>query len=191
MGWWENCKMEDSRDFINLNLPEILSYLMSETFSPAEMSREVRAYPEGSNMSTRDMARTMFGTIYEKFMQCSEKERRSIARSDIEFVFIMKHLVALKFQLINKNEEITDELEREIYQRIWISTPVSDIPKIPRGNELLWSQVGDPVVEPTEPEKEILNVLYAVWDGVRELYPHEYTKPGLYSWEILLRNRNL
>jgi hypothetical protein len=172
--------MEDSIDFKDLNLPEILFFLMSESFSPAEIRRELWAIPKGSNMSTRDLARTMLGTMCVKYMQCSEKERRSIARSDIEFIYMMKHLIIQKFQLINKNEEITDELEREIYLDIWISTPILDIPKIPRGNELLWSSVGDPIVEKTaqerERETELLNVLYAVWDSVHELYPHEYAK---------------
>jgi hypothetical protein len=146
--------MEDSMDFKDLNLPVILNFLMSESFSPAEMRREVRATPNGSNMSTRDVARMMFGTIYVKFVQCSEKERRSIARSDIEFIYMMKHLVIQKFQLINKKEEVTAEIEQEIYQNNWISTPLSDIPKITRGNELLWSPVGDPMVERTAQEKE-------------------------------------
>jgi hypothetical protein len=178
--------MEDSIDFKDLNLPDILFFLMSDSFSPAEIRRELRAIPKGSNMSTRDIARMMFRTIYEKFMQCSKKERRSIARSDIEFIYIMKHLVIRKFQLINRYEEITAELEQEIYQNNWISTPLSDIPKIPRSNELLWSSDGDPIVERTaqdkERETEILNVLYAVWDNVHELYPHEYAK----AWPIFM-----
>jgi hypothetical protein len=65
--------MEGSRDFEALNLPEILMFLMSESFSLTEIRREARAAPGGSNMLTRDLARTMLGVICVKYMQCSER----------------------------------------------------------------------------------------------------------------------
>jgi hypothetical protein len=179
------------RDYKDLSLIELLGFLMSNEFSPTKVCREVRVTPGGKDMSMRQIARSMFGVIYEKFMQCSEKERRSIARSDMEFIYIMKTLVIQKMQLVvDKNEMITEELEREIYQDIWIPTPISDIPKIPRGGELFWAPVADPIVakELTVQEKErdtkISNVLYAVWDNVHELYPNEYAK----TWPMFMRS---
>jgi hypothetical protein len=140
----------------------------------------------GKEVSTRVVAWSMFGVLYEKFMQCSEKERRSIARSDIEFIYIAKTL-AIQKVLHMSNKAITEDLEREVYQNIWISTPLSDIPKIPRGNELIWSDAGDPIKEQTPKDKKrskkIATVVYAIWDNVQELYPEEYAK----AWPVFLR----
>src|SRR5918994_1356176 len=93
---------------------------------------------------------------------------------------MMKTLVIQKMLLVDKNEKVTEELEREVYQDIWIPTPISEIPKIPQGKEPLWVPEGDPIVELTVQKKEIdtkiSNVLYAVWDNVHKLYPDEYAK---------------
>jgi hypothetical protein len=121
-------------------------------------------------------------------MQCTEKERRDIIRSDIEFIYIMKQHIILRLRLnTDKEGRIPEELERQIYGEHWIPTPLKDIPKIPRGKELIWSNVGDPIPQQTKNEKkrtEILNeVILKVWDNVEVLYPEIYAK----SWPVYVQ----
>jgi hypothetical protein len=47
-----------------------------------------------------------------------------IARSDIEFIYMLKNYIIKKMLLVGKNEKVTEELEREVYQDIWIPTQI-------------------------------------------------------------------
>jgi hypothetical protein len=158
----------------DITLMQMLNVLISEERLPL-------VYKNGAGRATippEKIAQGLFRTIYQKFMQCSESERRSIARSDVEFIHMMKQHIILKMQFVEKGEPITEQLEQEIFKEIWM--PTTDIPKIPRGNELLWSAEGDVEPELTEEQKEsnkrITEVFYLVWDSIHELYPIEHAK---------------
>jgi hypothetical protein len=77
-------------------------------------------------------AYTVVDSIREKYEACTEREKREITRSDIEFIYIIMSAVALRCGFKN----IKDCFD--------IDESTLNIPKIPRGKELFWSELGDP-----------------------------------------------
>jgi hypothetical protein len=136
---------------------------------------------KGQFKPTREqIAQGIFVSIHDTFMKCTEAERRNIARSDIEFIYLMKQHIAKRLGFGDEEGIIDHDLEQQIYKEHWIPTPHSEIPKIPRGKELFWSTAGDPIPQRTSQEKKrdeiVHEVMSEVWDNVEELYPEEYSK---------------
>jgi len=166
--------MEGKTNYKDITLMEMLRVILSEE----KISSFYKIQAGLAGVSSKKIAQGLFRTIYQKLIQCSERERRTIARSDVEFIHMMKQRIILKMQFIEKGEPITEQLEQEVFGEFWIPTP--DVPKITRGNELLWSSEGDVELELTEEQKEsnkgITEVFYLVWDNIQELYPIEHAK---------------
>lgn len=86
-----------------------------------------------------EMAKILFRKTVEKFLSCSEDERRKITRSDPEFVQIVKDVI------INRSG-FRDEIEA-----FGVEIPLS-VPRLKRGKELFWHPSGEP--EPEVPPQE-------------------------------------
>ena len=124
--------------------------------------------PEDSKLpKTQYVANAFWYTICKKFLACTEDERRTIARSDLEFVSIMR-------RTIMKRCGFKDEIEA-YGQKVDF-----DVPKIPRKNELLWSTEADPEEE-QDPEYAKINsgfskLVSEVFIAMKEFYPNDLQK---------------
>jgi hypothetical protein len=103
-----------------------------------------------------------------KFNSCTEVERRKITRSDAEFMYLMGYVIVRRCGF--KNLEEAFEIDES---RI-------NIPRIKRGNELMWSAKGDPEPEVSD-EDQIFNskineLARIIIDKLYELYPDLYAK---------------
>ena len=114
------------------------------------------------------VAKGMYLDVGTKFMACSEQERRQITRSDAEFMYLAGLTLARRCGF------------KDMYEAFDIdeTTLVKNIPKIERGNELLWHEIGDPEPEVTPEDKIMYNKMYKVVSmiltNLKNLYPDLY-----------------
>ena len=113
-------------------------------------------------------AYTVVDSKREKYEACTEREKREITRSDIEFIYIIMSAVALRCGFKN----IKDCFD--------IDESTLNIPKIPRGKELFWSELGDPDPEVSEEDKmlhsKIEELVSEIVNAFHDLYPEMYSK---------------
>ena len=113
----------------------------------------------------KEFASKLLYQTYEKFMSCTENERRQIMRSDAEFLYTIGEIIARRSGF------------RSIEEAFDVDTTRLNIPKIPRGKEMFWNDIGDP-------EHEIDKILKSKMDSLvsdiltkfYELYPDLYSK---------------
>jgi hypothetical protein len=89
----------------------------------------------------QEVASQLLYQIMTKFNSCTEVERRKITRSDAEFMYLMGYVIARRCGFKNL-EEAFDIDESRI-----------NIPRIKRGNELMWSGKGDPEPEVSDEDQ--------------------------------------
>ena len=120
------------------------------------------------------MAQGFYLLVMEKFNACSDAEKRNIVRSDAEFKVMMQAHIAKLFGFLDEQGHFSKEL-KEIYADYYVD---EEVPRIARGNEMLWSELGDPKPQRTDKQKKAARVfnevVLEVWDAVEELYPKEY-----------------
>ena len=115
---------------------------------------------------SREFASCILVNIMEKFDACTEKERRKITRSDAEFAYIVGSAIALRCGF-NNIEEAFDIVVSKL-----------NIPKMKRGKERFWNEIGDPDPEMT-PEDEVFHskmneLINEIVIKFSELYPRLY-----------------
>lgn len=120
------------------------------------------------------LAQTTYMLVMSKYDACSEKEKRDIVRSDIEFKVMMQHHIAKLHGFVGEDGHYKKDL-KDIFGEHYVNEPV---PRIPRGNEMLWSDLGDPEPPLSNKQKRANKafgeVIILVWDSVEKLYPQEF-----------------
>ena len=119
------------------------------------------------------IARLMFFAIMKKFNSFTEAERRSITRSDAEFMLIMKETIMKRCGFKNEIDAYGDEEDIKI----------PEIPIIKRRNELFWHPDADPEENPQPPDAEMDEIVEKleeinsmIYRTASEYYPTEYSK---------------
>lgn len=139
--------------FNNITLLHFLPYLLTDN---ARLSH------------SQAFARALYEKLVQLFLACTEKEKRTIARSDAEFMAIIKSAIIERSGFRNEQEAFGKEIL------------LPKIPRIKRGNELVWSSLGDPE-EPIRPEiqpliKKLQPLTSLVMQKILDFYPDAYAK---------------
>jgi hypothetical protein len=113
-------------------------------------------------------ARTLYEKTVQKFLASSENERRLINRSDPEFMAIIRDIIIGECGFNNELEAFGKEVE------------IPEIPRIKRGNEIVWSHIADPQEPITEEVPDIVKKLHRltkiVLQKIQEFYPDDYAR---------------
>lgn len=140
-------------DYDNLTLPQILGVVLRD---------DIRL------PHSQTIAQIFYEKTVEKFLACTERERRDITRSDPEFMAIIRDAIIQRCGFKNEQEAYEKEIE------------IPKIPRIKRGNEYIWSPLGDPQKPEAQEMQEINKKLDCLTTFVlkkfREFYPHDYAK---------------
>jgi len=116
----------------------------------------------------KEFAARLVVIIHQKFMACTEEERRTITRSDTEFVYLISNAVAMRCGF------------KDMEDAFGMKASSLDIPKIKRGKELFWTPLGDP-----DPQEETVDetlkikthdLIEEIIANFNELYPGLYAK---------------
>lgn len=117
---------------------------------------------------TQQTAFRVYNITVKKFLSCTQKERRCITRSDPEFMAIIRDTIIERGNFKN---------QQEAYGKV---IQITDIPRMKRGNELMWSSLGDPEPQLTDKEMELLKKLTRVTKAVLrkmdQYYPNDCAK---------------
>jgi len=101
-------------------------------------------------------------------MTCTEGERRTITRSDTEFVYLISNAVAMRCGF------------KDMKDAFGMKASSLDIPKIERGKKLFWTPLGDPDAQ-EEAVDEALKIkthdlIEEIIANFNKLYPDLYAK---------------
>jgi hypothetical protein len=112
------------------------------------------------------VARNMIKEVHMKFMACTEKERRTITRSDPEFLYLMMRAISKRCGFDT------------LLEAFGIDETTINIPRIKRGNELFWCELGDPEPELTEEDimfqNKMSSLMSTIIKRLHKLYPDLY-----------------
>jgi hypothetical protein len=144
----------------NLTLMDCLSMLLQGSKSDEHGAIKITRCTDLPHDS--EMAKILFKKTIEKFLSCSEDERRKITRSDPEFVQIVKDVIITRSGFKDEIEAFGTEI------------PLS-VPRLKRGKELFRHTSGEPEPEISPKNREMAvkfeGLARIVLQKVEELYP--------------------
>jgi hypothetical protein len=149
----------------NLTLMDCLSILLGGSRPDEHGAIKITQHTDLPHDSV--MAKILFKKTIEKYLSCSEDERRKITRSDPEFEQIVKDVIITRSGFKDEIEAFGTEI------------PLS-VPRLKRGKELFWHPSGEPEPEISPKNREMFvkfeGLTRMVLHKVEELYPDLYIK---------------
>ena len=139
------------------------SHEQSFEFHDLEQLKSNPVFPHDKTMNN-----LMYNTIWNKYFECTEQQRRSITRSDEEFCMMIRSTITVLSGFGNNEQEAFGNILN------------LEIPRMPRGNELLWDPRGDPMPKTPEGFDEVnerLDYLLGItFTELHKLYPQIHKK---------------